>query len=85
MLDATSLKVKKNDPHHRRRTGRLPMYVVHILGGLGNQMFQYAFAYAISKEAGSSFKLDINDLEAPDQRNYALDHYCIDVELASLV
>jgi len=60
------------------------MYIVHILGGLGNQMFQFAFAYAISKEAGSSFKLDISDLEAPDQRNYALDHYCINVELASL-
>ena len=34
-------------------------FVVQICGGLGNQMFQYAFAKAISAKKKVPFKLDL--------------------------
>jgi hypothetical protein len=37
--------------------------VVKIFGGLGNQMFQYAYAYAVAKQNGSRLYLDISDFE----------------------
>jgi len=36
---------------------------VNIIGGLGNQMFQYAFAYSVSRKLNQSFALDISDFE----------------------
>src|SRR3972149_3972656 len=35
------------------------MIVSHIIGGLGNQMFQYAAGRALSLRLGTSFRLDI--------------------------
>ena len=48
------------------------MVIVNILGGLGNQMFQYAFGYAVSKKIHQKFKLDIDGFDAYDLRNYEL-------------
>ncbi|WXT99922.1 MAG: O-antigen biosynthesis glycosyltransferase WbnK [Catillopecten margaritatus gill symbiont] len=39
------------------------MITVSIVGGLGNQMFQYAFAYSVSKKTKKSFDIDISDFE----------------------
>ena len=33
-------------------------HVVRISDGLGNQMFQYAFAYALEKKNGMEVRLD---------------------------
>ena len=35
--------------------------VCHLIGGLGNQMFQYAAGYALSKRLGVALKFDISD------------------------
>ena len=36
------------------------MVVLTLGGGLGNQMFQYAFGYALSKEKGDKLFFDVD-------------------------
>lgn len=50
------------------------MIIQKIAGGLWNQMFQYAFARALSLEHGVKFKLDITGF-----KNYILHKYCLEV------
>jgi len=57
--------------------------IVNITGGLGNQMFQYAFAYSFSQQVNAGFMLDARLFESCDLRKYELNHYCIGEELAS--
>src|SRR4051794_22203047 len=45
---------------------------VAVFGGLGNQMFQYAFARAVSELHHEEFVLDSRFLRRPNQRPYAL-------------
>ena len=52
------------------------MILVQLTGGLGNQMFQYAFARALQDKTNFEIKLDITELENPD-RPYALHHFRI--------
>ena len=37
--------------------------ITHLIGGLGNQMFQYAAGYALSKRLGAALKFDISDFK----------------------
>ncbi len=37
------------------------MIILHLSGGLGNQMFQYAFGHAIAKRLGTDLKLELTD------------------------
>lgn len=37
------------------------MIITHIIGGLGNQMFQYAVGRALSLECGQLLRLDVSD------------------------
>ena len=39
------------------------MVITHILGGIGNQMFQYAAARALSLSKGQQLYLDVQDFE----------------------
>ena len=54
------------------------MITVNIIGGLGNQMFQYAFGYAVSKENKTLLKLDISGFNAYKLRKYELNLFRID-------
>jgi len=57
--------------------------IIKIIGGVGNQMFQYAFAYSLSQKINVPLKIDISAFEFYDIRQYALDHYCIDLDIAT--
>jgi hypothetical protein len=53
--------------------------VVRLMGGLGNQMFQYACAYALAKRRGLPLVVDCSLLGPP----YGLGAFGIDARLAS--
>jgi len=54
------------------------MIVVRIIGGLGNQMFQYAAAKALSLETKQKFVLDISGFSQYKLHNYSLQHFNIE-------
>lgn len=66
------------------------MIIINISGGLGNQMFQYAFGYAISQFYNLPFKLDIHDYKSYNLRKYELDslntieHFASESDIESL-
>lgn len=64
------------------------MIIVKLVGGLGNQMFQYAAARSLSLRLGVSLKLDLSFLEGNQtgdtSRLYKLNHFCLISEKASL-
>lgn len=52
------------------------MIIVKILGGLGNQLFQYAFGRALSYRKGIDVYFDIEQIRNKyDLRNYSLQHF----------
>ncbi len=57
------------------------MFYIKLQGGLGNQLFQYAFGLAASRETGHSFALDISRFgkEGPKYtpRHFQLDNFNI--------
>lgn len=59
------------------------MIIVNCIGGLGNQMFQYAFGFALSKKLKKEFKLDILGFEGYKLRRYELDCFDLNVSFAS--
>ena len=55
------------------------MVIVKIIGGLGNQMFQYAYAKALQQK-GYEVKIDISAFETYKLHGgYQLDKYNIDL------
>lgn len=50
------------------------MIVSHLIGGLGNQMFQYAAGWALAKDKDTNLKLDVFDFE-----NYR-SHYGFEID-----
>lgn len=56
------------------------MHIIKLQGGLGNQMFQYAFARGLQHHYGTDIMLDAVDLEAGEgitRRRYALDAFLL--------
>lgn len=59
------------------------MIIVRILGGLGNQMFQYAYSKALQKK-GFDIRLDIKPFRKYNLHGgFQLDKYKIDIQYAS--
>jgi len=54
----------------------------HIVGGLGNQMFQYACARAAAQRSGTRLLLDLSSFERYKLHRYGLDGFCIDAASA---
>lgn len=59
------------------------MVITKLIGGLGNQMFQYAVARRIACYAGVPVKLDLSGFQNYPLRSYALDCFNVKAELAS--
>mgnify|MGYP001579144857 CR=1 FL=1 len=58
------------------------MVIVKIIGGLGNQMFQYATARAIAYRNKTSIKLDLSDFATYEHHDYSLGHFNIIEDIA---
>ncbi len=54
----------------------LKMIIMRVHGGLGNQLFEYATAYALSKRLKQPFQLDFT---SGDDRPFRLDHLNIPI------
>jgi len=60
------------------------MIIVNVLGGLGNQMFQYAFAYALAQKSSEEVKLDIESFVLYELREYELELFNISLPVATI-
>ncbi len=61
------------------------MKIVNILGGIGNQMFQYAFAVALREETGVDVRYDASVFKTyPLHNGFELDRrFCVSIRQAS--
>ncbi len=59
------------------------MVIVKLVGGLGNQMFQYATGRAVAYRNGANLLLDASGYKQGDLRRYELDAWSIEGLLAS--
>lgn len=59
------------------------MVIANILGGLGNQMFQYAAGKALAYRTNQDLKLDITSFDLYKLRNFDLDFFNVRYEVAS--
>ncbi len=61
------------------------VYIVKLRGGLGNQLFQYAFAKYLRKNCDETVFLDTSAVELPNTaRRFILDKFDLDAEIKSL-
>lgn len=60
------------------------MIVPRILGGLGNQMFQYALGRRLSLERGEPLRLDVSGLKRGGLRTLGLNHLALDPVYSSV-
>ena len=59
------------------------MIIIEILGGLGNQMFQYALGRCLAKKNNAGLKLDISGYGKNNLRQYELEVFNIKENFAS--
>lgn len=68
---------------HEADSERGEVIIVRVVGGLGNQMFQYAFGRRLADGLGVPLKLDITPFRTHDKRRYELGGLRIQEDLAS--
>ena len=56
--------------------------IVKLMGGVGNQMFQYAVGYAIAKKTGFELYLDVSSYNSDKLRNFELLKFSTDIKFA---
>ena len=59
------------------------MIIINLTGGIGNQMFQYAFGHILSKKSGVPLKYHFTDALFCTSRNCSLDCFSISTSKAS--
>ena len=59
------------------------MIIVKLIGGLGNQMFQYAAGRRLAHKHNTQLKLDISSFGSYRLRRYGLHHFNIEATIAS--
>ena len=59
------------------------MIIIQLMGGLGNQMFQYALGRRLAQERNTSLKLDLAWFQTQTERSFQLDTFRICAEIAS--
>jgi hypothetical protein len=59
------------------------LVIVKLIGGLGNQLFQYALGRALSIRNDAQLKLDVSGFETYKLRRYSLRHFNVVEEIAS--
>jgi hypothetical protein len=59
------------------------MVIVKITGGLGNQLFQFAFGVAIEENLGFPVKYDLQEYSRSSYRKFDLDKFVGDISIAS--
>lgn len=59
------------------------MVISQLAGGLGNQLFQYAYGFSRAKSLGVQFKIDISFFEDYEWHEYSLPPFKISADIAS--
>lgn len=59
------------------------MIITKLLGGLGNQMFQYAYGRNIALKNSCELKLDLSYYDGQEHRRYCLNHFAIAASIAT--
>ncbi len=57
--------------------------IVNLIGGAGNQMFQYALGYTISLLHGQDLYIDLSSYENYKVRNFELNKFGFDIKIAN--
>jgi len=57
------------------------MIITQLLGGIGNQLFQYALGRALAVKHRTMLKLDTSAFTTYNLRSYALDHFLIEASI----
>ncbi len=59
------------------------MIITRLIGGLGNQLFQYAVGRALAHRHGVPVKIDVSDFKTYTLHKYALDYFAHAAEAAT--
>ena len=57
--------------------------ITRLIGGLGNQLFQYSAGLALSKKLSIPFLIDISSFKKYKLHKYSLHHFNINAKIAS--